>query len=80
LAVPAGGDVLVAEELALRRHSRFVGGSQVVAPLVDRPNVETIAIAIPDALQVWTAMPVTTTDATSSTIVASSPIRSVSTN
>ena len=77
LAVPVDSDLLVAEELALRRHSLLVGESQVGAALIDRASIGTIAIAIPRALQVRMAMPVTTTAATSSTIVRSSPIRSV---
>ena len=80
LAVPVGSDVLVAAELALRRHSLLVGESQVAAALADQASMGTIAIAIPGAFEVPTAMPVTATAATSSTsstIITSSPIRSV---
>ena len=75
LAIPVGSDVLIAEELTLRRRSLLVDESQVAAALVDRASIGTIAIAIPGALQVRTAMPVTA--AATSTIVSSCPIRSV---
>ena len=75
LAVPVGSDVLIAEKLALRRHSLLVGESQVSAALVDRASIGTIAIAVPGALEVRTAMPVTAV--VTSTIVASCPIGSV---
>ena len=65
LAVPAGGDVLIAEELGLRRHSLLVAESQVAAALVDRASIGTIAIALPGALQVRTPMPGTAAPPTS---------------
>lgn len=56
LAVPIGTDVLVAAELALRRHSLLVRESQVAAALADQASIRTIAIAIPGAFEVPTAM------------------------
>jgi len=56
VAVPVGSEVLVAEELALRRHSLLVGESQVAAALADHASIGTIAMAIPGALEVPTAM------------------------
>ena len=38
-AVPVGSDVLVAEELALRRPSLLVGESQVAAAMVDQASI-----------------------------------------
>ena len=72
-ASPVGGDISVAEKLALRRLSLLISESQAVLALLDGTRKRVIAVAIPGSLQIGTMTSATASPA----VVAPCPVGSV---